>query len=132
MAARNKGNDAKCPLAECKPFFVVLDENYRTVLAARSSLSQDDVRDIGVFIKDYLDFVNPVQHFEMAESLKLHAFAVHVVGFSGKYFTTSSCYGQQEVSQRLFPHALTRSRQRRKTLGTGAHCSNIHRLKLLK
>ena len=38
VAAGSKGNDAKHPLAEYKPFFVVLDENYRTVLTERSSL----------------------------------------------------------------------------------------------
>ena len=105
MAARSKGNYAKhrCdPLAEYRPFFVVLDENYRTVLTARSSLSQGDVREIRVLIKDYLDLVNSAEHFELAESLKLHALAVHVVEFSEKYPTTSSCYGQQAVSQCLF------------------------------
>ena len=60
VAARSKGNDAKHRLAEYRPFFAVLDENYRTVLMVRSSLSQNDVGEIRVFIKDYLDFVNSV------------------------------------------------------------------------
>ena len=57
VAARSKGTDAKHTLAEYKPFFALLDENYRTVLMARFSRSQEDTTDIRDFIKDNLDFV---------------------------------------------------------------------------
>ena len=57
---------------------------------ARFSRSQDDTTDIRVFIKDYLDFVISVQHFELAEPLKLHALALHVLELSEKYHKAPS------------------------------------------
>ena len=57
VSATSKVNDAIYPLVEYKLFFVQLDENYRTVLIARFSLSQDDITEMRVFMDDFFDFV---------------------------------------------------------------------------
>ena len=72
----------------------MLDEMYRTVFILQFGLGED-VRDMRLFINDFVDSVNSALHLELTEPPKMHVFAVHVVELAeNKTVVITTCRGE--------------------------------------
>ena len=68
---RSKWDDETYPPAEYRSVFVLLDEIYRTVLMTQFGFSED-IGEIRVLIKDFVNSVNSAPHLELTELLILY------------------------------------------------------------
>ena len=89
---RSKWDDETYPPAEYRSLLVLLNEIYRTIFMVQFGFSKD-VREMRVFITNFVDSVNSVPHLEFTEALK-HIFSPCTWWSLQKKYLATSCKGE--------------------------------------